>query len=133
MDGWVLLLILVAMAVFGAWLAHRRGRSAVGWFFIVLVVHLVALGVLVALPRLRLTCPQCTHPYRRGATVCESCGAALPAEGVVDRLIPGERYDRQCPHCEAPYREEDYRADAEHIYCSACRGELPQGGAAVAE
>jgi hypothetical protein len=129
MDRAGLLVILFAMAACSAWLAKKRGRSPVGWFFLALVLHLIGLLILLALPRLRLTCPLCLHPYRRGATVCQSCGAALPAEAVVDRLIPGEKYDRQCPQCETPYREEDYRADAEHIYCSACRGELPRHAA----
>jgi hypothetical protein len=126
MEGALLLLIVFAMAVFGAWLADRRGRSAVGWFVLVLFLHLIALAILVVLPRLRLTCPFCLHSYNRGAAVCESCGATLPPEDTVDRLTPGVRYESQCPHCETPYREEDYRPDAEHIFCSACRGELPR-------
>lgn len=126
MDRTVLVLILFAMAACGAWLARKRGRSPVGWFFLVLVLHVIGLLILLALPRLRLTCPLCIHPYRRGATACESCGATLPAEGTADRLTPGERYDRQCPRCDTPYREEDYRADAEHIFCTACKGELPR-------
>jgi hypothetical protein len=52
---------------------------------------------------------------------------------VVDRLIPGERYNRRCPHCETPYRQEDYRADAEHIYCPVCRCELPRHAASVTD
>jgi predicted amidophosphoribosyltransferase len=123
---WVPLLIVFAMAGCGAWLANRRGRSAVGWFLIVLFLHVIGLGILLALPRLRLTCPLCTGPYTRGATVCESCGAPLPPEGVVDRLTPGQRYDSRCPACETPYREDDYQPDAEHIFCSACREELPR-------
>jgi double zinc ribbon protein len=129
-EGWVLLLILFGMAGLGAWLAKSRGRSPVGWFLLVLFLHLIGLAILVALPRLRLTCPLCTHPYTRGATVCESCGAPLPPESVADRLTPGERYDSRCPNCETPYREDDYQPDAEHIYCSTCREELPRRGSA---
>src|SRR5689334_16161702 len=121
MDRVVLLLILFGMAALGAWLARRKGRSAVGWFLLVLFLHLIGLLILIALPRLRLTCPRCTYPYTRGTAVCGSCGATLPPEGSVDRLTPGVRYESTCPQCETPYREEDYQPDAEHIYCSACR------------
>jgi hypothetical protein len=30
----------------------------------------------------------------------------------------------ECPHCGSPYDPDDYRADAVHIYCSACKSEL---------
>lgn len=33
-----------------------------------------------------------------------------------------------CPRCHALYRMEDYRAEAEHIYCSHCHEELPRAG-----
>lgn len=36
-----------------------------------------------------------------------------------------------CPACLAPFRHEDYRADAEHIFCSRCGAELPRGGEAA--
>ncbi len=31
-----------------------------------------------------------------------------------------------CPECGRPYRVSDYRPDAEHIYCSYCKAELPR-------
>ena len=33
---------------------------------------------------------------------------------------------RQCPHCAAEYRLGEYNQDAEHIYCSKCKAELPR-------
>jgi hypothetical protein len=66
---------------------------------------------------IRLTCPQCVSPYRRGATVFASCEATLPDPSIADRLAPGVRSDHQCPHCTTPFRDEDYRPDAEQISC----------------
>ena len=125
MSDWIFVAIFLAMPCVGAWVARSRGRSAAGWFCLVLVFSFVGLLTLLALPRLRLTCPQCLSFYRRGATACASCGANLPEPVIADRLTPGVRYDRQCPHCTTPYREEDYRPDAEQIFCSWCKGELP--------
>ena len=110
----------------GAWLASDRGRSAVGWFFLSLVFGVIGLGILAGLPRLRFSCPLCTHPYDRGAKSCASCGASLPAEALASRLTPGLRYDLECPGCGTPYREEDYQPDADQIFCSFCRTEVPR-------
>jgi hypothetical protein len=125
---WLVLVILtlIAQVLTAAWLAERNGRSVFGWVVLILFTHLIGLAVLAVLPRLRLTCPQCAHEYRRGATVCAACGVALPSEDAADRLTFGERYDQQCPNCDAPYREDDYQPDAEHIYCSTCRQEVPR-------
>jgi hypothetical protein len=48
--------------------------------------------------------------------------AALP--GGAPGAAVGE--GPHCPSCGATYRSDDYRADAEHIYCSRCRAELPR-------
>jgi hypothetical protein len=119
-----LILFPFITAGLGAWLAAHRGRSAVGWFCLSLLFGVIGLGILAALPRLRFTCPRCTHPYTRGATVCASCSATLPRDVIAERLTPGIPYDSQCPECETPYREGDYRPDADVIFCSFCKAQL---------
>ena len=113
-------------ASLGAWLASHRGRSAAGWFFLSFFFGVIGLGILAALPRLRFSCPRCTHPYDRGVTSCTSCGATLPVEALANRLTPGIRYDLECPGCATPYREEDYQPDADQIFCSFCWAEVPR-------
>jgi len=117
--------LLLGMGATGAWIARRRGRSAVAWFFLAFVGHIPVLLIILALPRLRLTCPRCSTSYRRGAMACAACGEDLPDAALADRLIPGETYDQRCPQCRAPYRTSDYQPDTAHIFCTACRGELP--------
>ena len=40
------------------------------------------------------------------------------------RLDSEDRATLVCPNCGAPYNPDDYRPDAEHIYCSKCQGEV---------
>ena len=137
MDGIVLAAIivlgLIGVPIFGAVVAKRRGRSPVGWFLLILVTHVIGLGILIGLPRLNLTCPFCAEPHSSGAASCSRCFARLPDRLSSAMLVePGETYDEQCADCATPYRSSDYRADAEHIYCSWCRKEIPRRLAAVA-
>jgi hypothetical protein len=37
-----------------------------------------------------------------------------------------ELYLPRCPACREPFDLEEFREDAEHIYCSRCKGELPR-------
>jgi hypothetical protein len=91
MGDWLIVGARIVMPLVAAWLARCRGRSWVGWFCLVLIFSFYGLLLLMALPRLRLTCPQCASAYRRGAAVCTSCGAVLPEPWMADRLEQGVR------------------------------------------
>jgi hypothetical protein len=104
---------------------ESAGGSPLNWVLLTFVLHFVGFLILLALPSLRLTCPWCVAPYRRGAKACASCGSVLPDDVVADRLVRGARYDGQCPHCGTPYRTADYRPDAVKIVCPSCRSLLP--------
>lgn len=56
----------------------------------------------------------------------QSYTQAVNEAGILEAL-PREPTETvlQCPSCGAAYRLEDYRDDADHIYCSVCRAELP--------
>ena len=42
--------------------------------------------------------------------------------GQVENQLSGKPF--VCPHCGTPYDPDDYRPDAAHIYCSACKAEI---------
>ena len=46
---------------------------------------------------------------------------------TADDLLAQRRGGAQCPTCGSAYELADYLPDAEHIYCSFCRSELPRG------
>ena len=125
--GILILAVFLGMPILGAVFARRKGRSAVGWFFIVFFLPLIGLLLLAVLPRLNLTCPFCAKPYPLDSTECPHCGSRLPQPYAASLLTSsGETYVHRCPQCGLPYRLEDYRPDAEHIYCSGCHAELPR-------
>ena len=55
--------------------ANSRGRNAVGWFFAGCAMFILAIPILLVLPRLDgQTCPHCkTAGLPLGATVCRAC------------------------------------------------------------
>jgi hypothetical protein len=69
---------LLALAV--ALLASREfGRSAVGWFFLSLILTPLAGLLLFMLPARRRPCPFCAEPIQPSAIVCRFCGRDVPA------------------------------------------------------
>src|SRR5882724_9764189 len=81
---WVVFWLLCAVVV--AFLAHRKGRDAVRWFFIaVLISPLIAFIILLIAPdlqkerekveaaALRAPCPFCSEPIMKTARICPHC------------------------------------------------------------
>ena len=70
--------------------ASERGRSAVGWFFLALIITpVIGLLALIAFPRLdnqptlytHVICPDCREFVLKKARKCKHCGCALtPSE-----------------------------------------------------
>jgi len=88
--------------------ANTRGRNAVAWFFLSLLISPLLAGLLVlALPRVtgedlirKRPCPFCAEPIRLEATICPHCRTPLPAaEMAFERDYPevyaGVRYRRE--------------------------------------
>jgi hypothetical protein len=84
------LVIWIIVAIVGAIVAGNKGRSAVGWFFLCLLLTPLAILVLLALPTLKLpepqpvrvvaepedatkTCPQCAEVIKAAAKICRFC------------------------------------------------------------
>jgi hypothetical protein len=69
---------LLALAV--ALLASREfGRSAIGWFFLSLLLTPLAGLLLFMLPPRRRPCPFCAEPIQPSAVVCRFCGRDVPS------------------------------------------------------
>lgn len=124
----ILAIVFYGVPVLSAFVAHRRGRSVIKWLVVTIPTNVIGLGVLLALPRLvPLSCPRCAEPRGADARVCAHCGSVLPEPEMAARLMSsGEQFDCLCPSCSMPYRPSDYDLNAEHIYCSSCRAELPR-------
>jgi len=45
---------------------------------------------------------------------------------IAKTFIAKQRGRNQCPRCGSVYELADYQPDAEHIYCSLCKAELPR-------
>jgi hypothetical protein len=106
---WVFFWLLCAGVV--AFLAHRKGRDAVRWFFIaVLISPLIAFIILLIAPdlqkerekveaaALRTPCPFCSEPIMKTARVCPHCRSdvstpspAAKAEPTVQTPTPAQR------------------------------------------
>jgi len=51
----------------------------------------------------------------------------LNREAVVPtKPAPARNIHAKCPQCSAPYNPTDYQVDAQAIYCSECKAELPR-------
>ena len=87
---------------------HDRDRS--GWFTLVGIVPLLNLWYWIEL----LFLPGTPGGNRFGLP--ESAGLAGDSSPTI----------LSCPECAAPYSLADYRTDAQTIYCSTCRAQLPR-------
>lgn len=124
--GILLMLIPLIIAFSSIPIARKKGRSAGAWFLINILFSLPGILVLLVLPSLKHNCPNCECDYAIGDENCSECGAKLPDQFTAEYLVSnGKIYDLECPNCGTPYRREDYREDAEQIFCSKCKGELP--------
>lgn len=121
--GWLVLAFVVAYA------AARRGRSAIGFFFLSLIFSpLIGLLVLLVLPQRTapeqssgyLFCAACKRPTRADKPNCKHCGAQLnkpvPALAVTEDT-------KECPFC-----AETIKVAA--VKCRYCGSDL-NGGAPV--
>lgn len=69
---------LLALAV--ALLASREfGRSAIGWFFLSVILTPLAGLLLFMLPPRRRPCPFCAEAIQPSAVVCRFCGREVPS------------------------------------------------------
>jgi uncharacterized membrane protein YhaH (DUF805 family) len=92
---------------------HDRDHS---WWF--LLLGLVPIANLVLLVELAFM-PGAAGPNRYGLP---EAGALV---GELVAPVTSETSVQRCPACSTPYRRTDYRSDAPHIYCSACKAKLP--------
>lgn len=107
--GWLMLSVIVAMA------ASSRGRSAIAWFGVAVLISplfaLIAVLVIgppkkdgsgVALQSDTITCPHCAEMIKRAALVCRFCGHDISsAHTLIPTEIPGNPkagtvYFRKC-------------------------------------
>jgi hypothetical protein len=58
----------------------------------------------------------------------EAKASAIPTTSEDKSMQDGAVEDARmrCPRCGKPYRLEDYRTDVAHIFCAACKSELPR-------
>jgi len=72
MEFWI---FVIAFGVITGAVASSRGRNPVGWFLAGMAMFIVALPVLLILPRLDgQTCPHCgTRGLPLEASVCKAC------------------------------------------------------------
>jgi len=81
--------VYIALAIACAFLAARRGRSGIGWFFICLFLSpLIGFIFVLVLPdkaamasqpnpNTHVKCPDCRELVLRDARKCKHCGATL--------------------------------------------------------
>ncbi len=85
--------VLVALVILGGWvsiaivtgvIARERGRSAFGWLLLGLAFSVLALVLVLALPRLDEypegygTCPKCFGRVDLRASICPHCRSPKP-------------------------------------------------------
>jgi hypothetical protein len=67
----------IACMIAAGLIARRKGRSAVIWAALCLLLTPVVIPVLWALPALK-KCPRCAEPVRVDAEVCRHCSYEFP-------------------------------------------------------
>jgi hypothetical protein len=125
-----LLLILAFTIVppfYCAYVARQKGRSAVLWFIIGLVLSIFGvIGIHLTRP-FTMGCPECGAGFEPGTPKCPGCGFDLPDRYALATMVePDKQYDGHCSTCRTPYAYSDYRADAIELRCSRCKALLPQ-------
>lgn len=94
-------------------IAGSRGRSALGWFVLSIIVSPL-LGILAAMllpavdTRPHRTCPHCAENVLASASLCKHCGQPLPAPAT-------KEISRYCQACGQPASQHD-------TSCQACGG-----------
>jgi len=115
------ILYVIFMTAIGA-LAHRKGRSVLGWLVLALLFSPMVGVILLALPSLRpdpvavmpdvrydppspprhltfeKTCPRCAEIVKQAAKVCRYCGHDFEAQGTQPEREPGDGFV-VCPNC----------------------------------
>ena len=130
MDPFPVLIIAVKILilVLAVKTARRKHRSGLVWFFICLFFSVLGFLILLVLPPMKYSCPVCGAEYKEGQQSCSKCNSALPDKYATESLALNKRnttYALKCSNCEMPYRIEDYDKNANRIFCSRCKSELP--------
>jgi hypothetical protein len=58
-------------------IAHYRGRNVIGWFLFGTILFIVALPLILLLPRKSKKCPHCKETIQKEANVCRHCKSQL--------------------------------------------------------
>lgn len=78
----VIIILVFVIPGIGAWLAARKGRSAVGWFFLCLIFFPLVILVIFLRPVREVKgkikqCPKCKEFIKWEASVCKHCGSSI--------------------------------------------------------
>ena len=95
MSFFVYLIIVVVIGIAAGYLAERKSRNHIGWFFLCLLIPICIL-ILLALPEKQplpgaapvllhdeTTCPYCVETIKVGAVLCKHCGSDLSESRAV--------------------------------------------------
>ena len=109
------IVIPIVLAICAAILATNKNRSALGWFFLTLLICPVIL-ILLCLSKLddRMgICPYCKELILPKATMCKHCGkevipldkseyvkpADVQPEPIAEQPVEPPKSTRECPYC----------------------------------
>lgn len=96
MESITTLIFLLCTASISAFIAKKKNRRVILWFFLGLIFHIIAIVVIVLLKRIKppgeptpethIACPDCKQLIKNDSTSCEFCKCKLTPEVRLEKF-----------------------------------------------